>query len=47
MVEAIVEHLMFVGVAVTWVMSTATLAVSAVTLYLFSQCQREKRQESK
>jgi len=45
MVEAIVDHLMFVGVAVTWVMSTATLAVSAVTLYLLSQCR--KRQKSK
>lgn len=45
MFEAVSDHLLFVGVAVTWVMSTATLAVSAVTLYLFSQCR--KRQKSK
>jgi len=35
MFESIATGLMFVGVAVTWVMSTATLAVVGVGLYLF------------
>jgi len=37
MFESISHYLVVVGVAVTWVMSTATLAVSGVTLYLISR----------
>ena len=33
----ILDYLMIVGVAVTWVMSTVGLAVAAVTLYLVAQ----------
>jgi hypothetical protein len=42
MVEAVVGYLTLVGTVVTWVMSTATLAVSGVMLYLLSQGKRRK-----
>ena len=45
MFESILNYLVVVGVAVTWVMSTATLAVSAVTLYLLSQCRKRKKSQ--
>jgi hypothetical protein len=41
--ESVLNCLLVVGVAVTWVMSTATLAVSAVTLYLISNCRNQKK----
>jgi hypothetical protein len=43
MLENVVSYLAFVGTVVTWVMSTATLAVSGVTLYLISQGQRKEK----
>ncbi len=37
MFENVVGYLMVVGTGVTWVISTVTLAVAAVTLYFVSR----------